>query len=103
MTQTLSPTGFSQEAFDQLLAGRDEPSWLTDQRKAAWQTFCEQDLPHQKEEEWMRTDIRLFRLDKFGIPSSGDGTAATPLLNQGVELGGTGTSINGVSHRHSAR
>ncbi len=97
MTQTLATTGFSQEAFDQLLASRDEPGWLTDQRKAAWKTFCEQSIPHQKEEEWMRTDIRLFKLDKFGIPTDGTGDAATPLLNEGVELGGSGSSINGVS------
>lgn len=96
MTQTLT-TGFSQEAFDQLLSSRDEPSWLTEQRKAAWETFCKQDLPHQKEEEWMRTDIRLFNLDRFGIPAEAANASATALLSDGVELGGSGASINGIS------
>ena len=99
MTQTLSTTGFTQEAFDQLLASREgEPDWLTDQRQAAWKVFCEQELPHQKEEEWIRTDIRLFKLDKFGIPNEvSTGDAATPLLSEGVALGGSGSSINGQS------
>ena len=37
----------------------------------------------------MRTDIRLFRLDKFGFPSElGPGAAApAALLTRGVELG----------------
>ena len=46
-----------------------------------------------RDEEWMRTDIRLFKLDRFGLP---DATAyrrlpiALPhaLLADGVELGG---------------
>ena len=95
--QTLT-TGFTQEAFDQLLASRDEPSWLTDQRRAAWKTFCERDLPHQKEEEWMRTDIRLFKLDHFSLPTDATNAAsASALLSDGVELGGSGASINGIS------
>lgn len=96
MTQTLT-TGFSQEAFDQLLASRDEPAWLTEQRQAAWKTFCARELPNQKEEEWMRTDIRLFNLDKFGIPADATGVSAQALLSDGVDLGGSATSINGLS------
>lgn len=97
MTQTLSTTGFTQEAFDQLIAARDEPGWLLDQRRSAWETFCRQQLPHQKEEEWIRTDIRLFKLDKFGIPAEAGGDAASPLLSAGVDLGGSSCSLNGIS------
>ena len=97
MTQTLAMTGFNQESFDHLMASRDEPAWLQDQRKAAWDVFCQQDLPHQKEEEWIRTDIRLFKLDKFGIPAESNGASATPLLSEGVVLGGEASSVNGVS------
>lgn len=97
MTQALTQSGFHQDAFDQLIASRDEPQWLTDQRNAAWTTFCDLHLPSQKEEEWMRTDIRLFKLDNFGIPGASSGIDATPLLSNGVELGGSGTSFNGQS------
>ena len=97
MTQTLTPAGFTQDTFDHFLASRDEPSWLIDQRREAWAAFQRQELPSQKEEEWMRTDIRLFKLNRFGMPAEIEGAcAATPLLSEGVELGGAGSSINGL-------
>jgi Fe-S cluster assembly protein SufD len=97
MTQTLSPAGFTQETFDHFLASRDEPGWLTDQRREAWATFQDQALPSQKEEEWMRTDIRLLKLDRFGMPTEVEGASpAKPLLSVGVELGGSGSSLNGL-------
>ena len=65
MSSTLAPAGFSQETFDAFLAARDEPAWLSDLRKAAWARFNELDMPTGRDEEWMRTDIRLFKLDRF--------------------------------------
>ena len=99
MSQTTAEmTAFSPEAFEAFLEARDEPGWLSDQRRQAWQIFCERELPKRSEEEWMRTDIRLFKLNKFGIPSGdGGGDAATPLLTEGVDLGGQNSSINGQS------
>jgi len=73
MPTTLKTTGFTQEAFDSFLASRDEPAWLSDARRAAWQTFQNCRLPSRADEEWMRTDIRLFRLDKFHLPSGQTG------------------------------
>lgn len=105
MTQTAAAntTGFTQEAFDSFIAARDEPGWLIDLRRNAWQTFCDKELPSRKEEEWMRTDIRLFKLQKYGIPTPEDGTSAAPLLNEGVEVGGSAKSINGHSEADSIR
>ena len=69
MTEMTVTSGFTQEAFDNFLQTRDEPDWLIDLRRQAWKTFCEKDLPNRREEEWMRTDIRLFKLGQYGIPS----------------------------------
>ncbi len=97
MISTLISTGFSQEAFDAFLASRDEPDWLVAMRKTAWSHFLELPMPSSRDEEWMRTDIRLFKLDRFGLPDestaavSGDGG----LLAAGVELGGQTTSADG--------
>jgi Fe-S cluster assembly protein SufD len=93
MSTAIASTGFSQEAFDAFLATRHEPSWHMDMRHAAWQRFEELPTPTVREEEWMRTDIRLFKLDRFGLP---DQTAdALPpaqlphaMLAAGVNLGG---------------
>ena len=65
MSSTLAPAGFSPETFAPFMAGRDEPGWLSDLRTAAWSRFNELGLPTQRDEEWMRTDIRLFKLDRF--------------------------------------
>ena len=98
MTQTLSSPGFTQESFDQFLNTRDEPSWLTQQRKEIWHSYCQHSFPTQREEEWMRTDIRLFKLDRYSFPpESPTGSSATPLLSEGVAVGGASRAINGAA------
>ena len=109
MSNTLTTTGFTQDSFDAFLAARDEPGWLTDLRTDAWQQFCDQPMPSHRDEEWMRTDIRLFRLDRFAPPSLSDDadlSASLPeplpesLLSVNIELGGHTTSLD--SHPRSA-
>ena len=97
-TATVS-TGFTQEAFEEFLAARDEPAWLIDLRRAAWRRFQELPMPSVRDEEWMRTDIRLFKLDRFGLPniSTSDTSVETlphALLAAGVELGGHATNVD---------
>src|SRR5436190_9714968 len=100
MATAVVSTGFSREAFDAFLAARDEPSWLVDMRRAAWQRFLELPMPSVRDEEWMRTDIRLFKLDRFNLPEADGHGAATAfahphaMLAAGVELGGHAVSMN---------
>lgn len=99
MLTAAKTTGFSQAAFEEFLARRDEPAWLTDLRKTAWAKFVELPLPSGRDEEWMRTDVRLLKLDKYGLPP--DARAADlsdlprALLAEGVELGGRVASHDG--------
>jgi Fe-S cluster assembly protein SufD len=90
MSTTTTTIGFSSASFAAFLESRDEPGWLKDQRRAAWRTFESLPMPGRNNEEWMRTDIRLFRLDRFHLPI--EATAAMvcsdALLTQGVELAG---------------
>lgn len=100
MTPTAAQTGFTPETFDEFLAARQEPGWLTALRREAWGTFQQLPLPSRREEEWMRTDIRLLRLEKFGLPA--DAAAGCPppaLLAQGVALAGATATVNS---RHAA-
>jgi Fe-S cluster assembly protein SufD len=88
---SIATTGFNTESFEAFLAPRQEPRWLTERRRAAWKLFEELPMPSRADEEWMRTDIRLFRLDRFGFPAAEPTT--TPqlpeaLLKQGVDLAG---------------
>jgi Fe-S cluster assembly protein SufD len=97
---TTNPVSFSDEAFDSFLAARDEPRWLTKMRSDAWQRFRELPMPSNRDEEWMRTDVRLFKLDRFAFPDSspalsGSSESLPPaLLAEGVNLGGRDATLN---------
>src|SRR5262245_48609087 len=98
---TATLTGFTQEAFDAFLAARNEPDWLMAARHTAWQSFQDLPLPSRADEEWMRTDIRLFRLDRFRIPQPPFGgvlgeSLPIALLAHGVELGGRTETFDSV-------
>lgn len=97
MSSTLAPAGFSQETFDAFMADRDEPDWLSDLRSAAWSRFLELPMPTGRDEEWMRTDIRLFKLDRF-TPATELAEIDLPhaLLAEGVELGGNSVSVDSI-------
>jgi Fe-S cluster assembly protein SufD len=99
MSTAVASTGFSQEAFDAFLSARDEPAWLTDMRRAAWRRFQELPMPSVRDEEWMRTDVRVFKLDRFGLPEQSieatNGTSLPhALLAAGVALGGQIANID---------
>jgi Fe-S cluster assembly protein SufD len=61
--------GFTEEAFQRFLQGRDEPSWLVERRREAFARFRAFPWPSLREEEWRRTDIRALKLDAFGPPA----------------------------------
>jgi Fe-S cluster assembly protein SufD len=98
MPNTLAAPGFTPAAFDAFLAARNEPSWLTHLRREAWARFASLDMPARNDEEWSRTDIRLFKLDRYALPDGQptNGDAPAGLLSAGVTLGGqTGTLDSG--------
>ncbi len=96
MATTIAPTGFTNETFDAFLAAREEPAWLVELRREAWRAFCELPMPSRRDEEWMRTDIRTFKLDRFGPPEASVPAVEPPraLLAEGVNLGGRSVTIN---------
>ena len=104
MTTATRSAGFSAQAFEAFLATRDEPGWLTAIRRAAWERFLELPMPSVRDEEWMRTDIRTFKLDRFALPDSGavqipvdHSELPRALLAEGVELGGRNATLDGHS------
>lgn len=88
---------FSAAQFDDFLSGLDEPAWLQAHRRAAWDLFEKLPMPGRGDEEWMRTDIRLLRLENFGLPVDPPAAANEKplgLLSQGVDLAGHVVSVN---------
>ncbi|MEZ6109515.1 MAG: Fe-S cluster assembly protein SufD [Pirellulaceae bacterium] len=96
MTHTATQTPFTQEGFEAFLATRQEPAWLIEQRRQAWETFSRMSWPARNDEEWIRTDIRLFHLGNYSLPteSPADASAFSPLLSEGVELAGSVATVD---------
>jgi Fe-S cluster assembly protein SufD len=96
MPNTLTAPGFTPAAFDAFLAARNEPSWLTNLRREAWDRFASLDMPARNDEEWSRTDIRLFKLDRYALPDGQptSGEAPAGLLSAGVTLGGQAATLD---------
>lgn len=99
MSVTTSATGFTQESFERFAASRQEPDWLRELRRESWQLFERLPMPSQRDEEWMRTDIRTLRLEKFGLPGDVVSPAgiSAGLLTEGVDLGGQTIAVDGRS------
>ncbi len=57
--------GFTEAAFESFLKTRDEPEWLRDRRREAFEIFKAKAWPSARDEEWRRTDIRALKLGNF--------------------------------------
>ena len=67
--------GFTEASFEAFLKGRDEPAWLRERRRAAFEFFSATPLPSLRDEEWRRTDIRGLKLAGFAPPAPGSSSA----------------------------
>lgn len=95
-----SANRFNAAGFEALLAARgDEPAWLRDRRRQSWRAFESAGWPSPRDEEWMRTDARLFKLDAFTptLAPPESASSGESLLSVGVDLGGRVESVNGVA------
>lgn len=82
-------TKWDAAGFDGFVAGREEPEWLTTLRREAWQHAEAMGWPERRHEEWMRTDIRMFRLDRYRMPTDDPPKLeSNAQLREGVDLAG---------------
>ncbi|MCH1494545.1 MAG: Fe-S cluster assembly protein SufD, partial [Rubripirellula sp.] len=93
MTTTTLST-FDAAGFESFLQERDEPQWLKEMRQEAWNQAESMQWPERRHEEWLRTDIRVFQIDRFAIPSTTtsdvdlDSVSQAHQLREGVETAG---------------
>jgi Fe-S cluster assembly protein SufD len=87
-TLPVSPpvTPFDSAALDRLLAGSPEPAWATQMRRRALERLESLGLPDRRDENWMRTDLRLFRPHVWQPAARGSEVAA-----EAVAAAGRGT------------
>ena len=94
MTTATTQPGLNSLQFKSFLDRRVEPKWLIEKRKVAWDQFESMDWPSRKSEEWMRSDLRGFHIDRYAVLESQGGevgqaanTCPVRLLDE-VDLGG---------------
>ena len=56
---------------------RDEPGWITDLRRAAFETYSQKLASPLDPEEFKRIDLRAFRADDYRILPKGAASATT--------------------------
>jgi Fe-S cluster assembly protein SufD len=90
---------FNDEGFASFLQSRIDPAWLTELRTEAWKTFSAMEWPNPRDENWMRSELRGFKLNRYSppietaeIPSE---TSAPVWLLDGVNASGSVKSVNG--------
>ena len=103
-TETTRHTGFDAEQFEAFLATRDEPAWVTESRRRAFEAYRETLLVPLDPEEYKRVDLRTFRPEKFGIPTAEatkDAARHTfdTLLADRAEFAGHVTHVDGACPR----
>lgn len=90
---------FEQAGFQQALSYRQwTPDWMVAIRKEGWDAFQKMQWPSRREEQWMRTDIRMFRLDQFKTFDAelySEDDLPDSQLGNGVELSGRTAAIDG--------
>lgn len=94
--------GFDRAAFEAFVAQRDDPGWVVDLRREAFEAFEEKQLSPLDPEEWKRVDLRAFRPNKFGIrgaAAAAGGAELAALLQDRVAFGGVVTHLDGACTR----
>jgi Fe-S cluster assembly protein SufD len=92
MTAPAARRGFTDEAAAELLARRDEPEWLRQRRREAWNIYQTLPMPARTDEEWRRTDLRNVRLDEVqpfaAAATAAPGGTLLPEAERGERLAG---------------
>lgn len=99
LTATALPATFDETAFEQFLATRDEPAWVTEMRREAFATFERKSSEPLDPEEWKRVDLRTFRPEKFAIADdhTHDGEHSfRSMMHDRAEFGGRVMQVNGA-------
>lgn len=104
MSATQAETQFTKydaDGFEQFLAARNEPAWLTERRRRSWLSFEESRWPDRKQEEWMRSDLRGFKLERYPVAgnrelAAADDTGIQQRLADGITAAGSLRTLDGT-------
>ena len=81
MAVVTNTSELSAEAVEALSASKNEPAWMRDKRRAAWQLSRELPMPADTDEAWRRTDLRGLDLGQYAAaPSQAETVSAREQL-----------------------
>jgi len=88
--------GFDAEAFEAFLATRNEPDWVTEARRSAFEQYQVKLAEPLDPEEWKRVDLRLFRPGQYTLKTNSEAPAKFSTLMEGrTEFAGLVTHVDG--------
>jgi len=94
------PSGFSRTAFEAFLETRNEPGWIADLRRQAFDAYSERLETPLDPEEFKRVDLRAFRPDEFRInPQAAASAGFATLLADRAKFAGSVVHIDGAGAR----
>ncbi len=94
MTTTIT-TPWTATAFEDFLATRTEPAWLTDRRRQAFAAYQELLKKPLDPEEFKRIDLRALRPEKFSLPTTQSTAPLATLMANRADFGGTVSHVDG--------
>ena len=93
---TPTPTSFDEAAFEAFLGSRDEPDWVTSDRRRAYASYRDLVAVPLDEEEWKRVELRAFRPERYAVtPADSDPPALATLMREKAEFAGAVTHVDG--------
>ncbi|MFN9368748.1 MAG: Fe-S cluster assembly protein SufD [Planctomycetia bacterium] len=96
-TATATPTApagipFDRAGLDALLAIRPEPAWVAERRRRALTAVETLGIPDRRAENWMRTDLRMFKPAAWSLAAAAGSSGLPPdLLATAIAAGETET------------
>ena len=92
-----SGLGFDRAAFEAFLETRDEPGWVSDQRRAAFEIYQAKLADELDPEEWKRVQLRAMQPQQFGIRSKSTlNSGFSTLLEDKATFGGSVVQVDGA-------
>lgn len=76
------PAGFTEATVRAASAAKNEPAWMLELRLAAWRTFEALPWPKATDEDWRRTRLTGFKLERFQPVAQRNNHENAPLSSQ---------------------
>ena len=96
VTASSSPMTFDKTGFENFLAARSEPDWLTQLRRHAFELYLQKSAEPLDPEEYKRLDLRTFRPEKYVVADALAGeTTFETLMQDRAEFGGAVVQVDG--------